>query len=177
MGKATSMILIGIGSNVEGPWGAPRDTVEEALRRLDRDPVRLVRASRLLVTAPFGYRDQPDFVNAAAIVETGLGPSELLRFLQEIELSADRRRTLRWGPRTLDLDLLDHDGRILDGGEQGSRRLILPHPGIPERPFVLRPLVEIAPHWRHPVLHLTAAEMLDRLPSKTEGDEVSCRPE
>ncbi|MGE0212340.1 MAG: 2-amino-4-hydroxy-6-hydroxymethyldihydropteridine diphosphokinase [Parvibaculaceae bacterium] len=169
------MILIGIGSNVEGPWGLPRDTVEEALRRLDRDPVRLVRASRLLVTAPYGIRDQPDFVNAVARVETELPPAELMRLLQDIELAADRRRTLRWGPRTLDLDLLDYDGKVEGAAGEGSRRLILPHPGIPDRPFVLKPIAEIAPEWRHPVLHDTAQELLDRLPAGSEGGEVSGR--
>jgi 2-amino-4-hydroxy-6-hydroxymethyldihydropteridine diphosphokinase len=169
------MILIGIGSNVEGPWGAPGDTVAEALRRLGQPPLRLLKASRLLVTSPFGVRDQPNFVNAVAAIETDLAPHELMRLLHDIELSADRRRSLRWGPRTLDLDLLDYDGLVLEGSDRqaGPRGpLRLPHPGIAERPFVLGPIAEIAPGWRHPVLGLSARELLDRLPATGEGREV-----
>jgi len=170
------MILIGIGSNVEGPWGPPAANVERALRELDVSPLRLLRASRLLLTSPFGQLDQPDFVNAVAEIATSLPPQALMQRLHDIELSADRRRTLRWGPRTLDLDLLDYDGLVLDGSEgHASHRgpLKLPHPGIPERPFVLKPIAEIAPRWRHPVSGRTARELLDRLPRTGEGEERS----
>jgi 2-amino-4-hydroxy-6-hydroxymethyldihydropteridine diphosphokinase len=151
------MILIGIGSNVSGPWGPPASTVERALAALDEAPLRLVKASRPIVTAPFGRTDQPDFVNAVAEIETGLEPAALLAHLHAIERRAGRRRTLRWGPRTLDLDLLDYDGLVLPDHP------VLPHPGIPERSFVLGPIAEIAPHWRHPVLDETAATLLARL--------------
>lgn len=169
------MILVGIGSNVDGPWGGPREAVEEAIRRLGAPPLRLAAVSRLLVTSPMGIRDQPNFVNAVARVETGLSPRALMRHLHDIELAADRRRTLRWGPRTLDLDLLDHDGALLDGSEgPGGHRgpLRLPHPGIAERAFVLGPIAEIAPDWRHPVLGLTARELLAGLPEADEGREI-----
>ena len=151
------MILIGIGSNVSGPWGPPAATVARALAALDEAPLRLVKASRPIVTAPFGRTDQPDFINAVAEIETGLEPPALLAHLHAIERRAGRRRTLRWGPRTLDLDLLDYDGLVLPDHP------VLPHPGIPERSFVLGPIAEIAPHWRHPVLHETAATLLARL--------------
>jgi 2-amino-4-hydroxy-6-hydroxymethyldihydropteridine diphosphokinase len=159
------MILIGIGSNVEGPWGPPRETVRRALAALDEAPLRLLKASRAIVTAPFGRTDQPDFVNAVAEIETDLEPRALLERLHAIERRAGRRRTLHWGPRTLDLDLLDHHGVVLSGlaGRAGEPPLVLPHPGIPERSFVLRPIAEIAPHWRHPVLGETASDLLKRL--------------
>lgn len=169
------MILIGIGSNVDGPWGSPRETVERAIAALGEPPLRLVNVSRLLVTAPFGRADQPNFVNAVAEVETALEPQPLLHHLHELELRADRRRTLRWGPRTLDLDLLDYHGLVLPGedGQPGrGRRLVLPHPGIAERPFVLKPIAEIAPDWRHPVLGETAEALLARLGEHPQGDEV-----
>jgi 2-amino-4-hydroxy-6-hydroxymethyldihydropteridine diphosphokinase len=151
------MILIGIGSNVSGPWGPPAATVARAFTALDEAPLRLLKASRPIVTAPFGRTDQPDFVNAVAEIETALEPSALLAHLHAIERRAGRRRTLRWGPRTLDLDLLDHDGLVIADDP------ILPHPGIPERSFVLAPIAEIAPNWRHPVLEETAATLLARL--------------
>jgi 2-amino-4-hydroxy-6-hydroxymethyldihydropteridine diphosphokinase len=157
------MILIGIGSNVSGPWGPPGAAVERALAALDEAPLRLLKASRAIVTAPFGRTDQPDFVNAVAEIETSLEPSALLAHLHAIERRAGRRRTLRWGPRTLDLDLLDYDGLVV-AEEPGRDDLpVLPHPGIPERSFVLGPIAEIAPHWRHPVLDETAATLLARL--------------
>ncbi len=162
------MILIGIGSNVSGPWGEPAATVERALTALDESPLRLVKASRPIVTAPFGRTDQPDFVNAVAEIETGLAPPALLAHLHAIERRAGRRRTLRWGPRTLDLDLLDYRGLVVPkqpGGADPGRddRPVLPHPGIPERSFVLAPIAEIAPHWHHPVLGETAATLLAHL--------------
>jgi 2-amino-4-hydroxy-6-hydroxymethyldihydropteridine diphosphokinase len=151
------MILIGIGSNVSGPWGPPAPTVERALAALDEAPLRLLKASRAIVTAPYGRTDQPDFVNAVAEIATGLEPSALLAHLHAIERRAGRRRTLRWGPRTLDLDLLDYHGLV------NTDIPVLPHPGIPERSFVLAPIAEIAPHWRHPVLDETAATLLARI--------------
>ena len=158
------MILIALGSNRDGPWGSPRDTVTEALRRLNGRGVRLKRASSLMVTAPFGVTDQPDFVNAVAEVDSMLPPEALLRQLHVIERLAGRRRTLRWGPRTLDLDLIDHHGLI-----RRSPPPVLPHPGIAERIFVLAPIAEIAPQWRHPETRQTAAAMLRKLDPAGEG--------
>ena len=135
------MILVALGSNQPGPWGSPEETVSAALAWLDRGGIRLKRASRLLVSAPFGVTDQPAFVNAVAEVETALPPEALLERLHLIERMAGRRRTLRWGPRTLDLDLLDYHGLV----RQPPARPVLPHPGIAERIFVLAPLAEIAP--------------------------------
>jgi 2-amino-4-hydroxy-6-hydroxymethyldihydropteridine diphosphokinase len=150
------MILVALGSNVSGPWGNPRNTVRRALRELDQGGLKLVKASRLLVTKPFGVTGQPDFINAVARIETKLKPEALLRHLHAIEASAGRLRAERWGPRTLDLDLLDYNGlrRRFPSG------LVLPHPGIAERLFVLEPLAEIAPGWVHPVLRRKPASLI-----------------
>jgi 2-amino-4-hydroxy-6-hydroxymethyldihydropteridine diphosphokinase len=158
------MILVALGSNSTGPWGNPRDTVTEALRQLDRGGIALRRASQLLVTAPFGVTDQPDFVNAVAEVETALSPEDLLAKLHDIERQAGRERALRWGPRTLDLDLIDYHGL-----QRQAPPPVLPHPGIAERIFVLAPIAEIAPGWRHPATQRTAAEMLAQLDQAGEG--------
>ena len=159
------MILIGIGSNIEGPFGSPQEAVGRAIAALDEPPLRLLRASKAIVTAPYGRTDQPDFVNAVAEIATDLEPRALLEHLLSIERRAGRERTLHWGPRTLDLDLLDYHGLVITGdGPSGSGRpLVLPHPGIPERRFVLQPIAEIAPAWRHPVLGETAQSLLRRL--------------
>jgi 2-amino-4-hydroxy-6-hydroxymethyldihydropteridine diphosphokinase len=136
------------------------------LAELDRGPIRLRAASALYVTSPFGRANQPDFVNAAAEIQTHLPAEALLQRLHAIEQAAGRRRTIRWGPRTLDLDLLDYHGLVRTSRGGG---LALPHPGISGRPFVLEPIAAIAPAWRHPVNHLTAAEMRRWLGSEREG--------
>jgi len=162
------MILVALGSNRSGPWGSPRETVERALLALNRDELKLEGASRLIASSPFGKRDQPLFVNAVARIVTQLAPQPLMNKLHEIERSAGRSRSVRWGPRTLDLDLLDYDGVI----QNDPGGLVLPHPGMAERIFVLKPLAELAPSWIHPVLHESAATLLGRLDQAGEGGEI-----
>jgi 2-amino-4-hydroxy-6-hydroxymethyldihydropteridine diphosphokinase len=160
--------LIALGSNIAGPWGSPAQAVTRALQALNGDGLRLVTASRLLVTTPFGKPNQPDFVNAVARIETHLPPLALLQRLHGIERMAGRKRALRWGPRTLDLDIIDYEGLV----RPAPGRLVLPHPGIAARIFVLKPIHEIAPEWRHPLSHKSAFDMLRRLKGFAEGREV-----
>jgi 2-amino-4-hydroxy-6-hydroxymethyldihydropteridine diphosphokinase len=117
-------------------------------------------ASHLYETQPWGVEDQPPFLNAVVRFETALDPVALLDALKGIERAAGRPEAdpRRWGPRTLDLDLLDLGGAVLE-----ADALTLPHPRIAERAFVLVPLCEIAPHWTHPVTGRTAVEMLAHL--------------
>ncbi len=161
------MILIALGSNISGPWGTPEESVKRALLAFDGHGIKLLQASRLLLTAPFGRPNQPPFVNAVARVATHLPPLALLQKLHHIERQAGRRRTMHWGPRTLDLDVLDYHGLVLS-----SRTLILPHPGIAERIFVLKPISEMATAWRHPVSHLSARNMLRKLKGHSQGQEI-----
>jgi 2-amino-4-hydroxy-6-hydroxymethyldihydropteridine diphosphokinase len=161
------MILVALGSNVHGPWGTPEETVRRALKSLDHDGMHLRAASRLLMTKPFGKLNQPLFVNAVAWIETHLPPLALLQKLHAIEKAAGRRRKQRWGPRTLDLDILDYHGLA-----RTHAGLTLPHPGIAERIFVLKPLAEIAPGWRHPTLRQSASQMLRRISSHGAGGEI-----
>ena len=162
------MILIGIGSNISGPWGTPRDTLAKAIARLNDAPCRIVETSSVLETTPFGNPDQPNFLNAVTRIETKVDPEVLLLHLQDIERSAGRRRGDKWGPRTLDLDILDYHGVI-----RQSPPPVLPHPGIAERAFVLVPIVEIAPEWRHPILGASARELLGRLDGSAGGTTVA----
>ncbi|MBI2719403.1 MAG: 2-amino-4-hydroxy-6-hydroxymethyldihydropteridine diphosphokinase [Rhizobiales bacterium] len=162
------MIVVALGSNRHGPWGSPRAAVQRVLAELDRGPTRLVAASRLLVSAPFGRLNQGAFVNAVCVIDTHLPPEALLRRLHALERAAGRRRGSRWGPRSLDLDLIDYHGLR----RRPPSSLALPHPGIAQRIFVLKPLAEIAPGWRHPLLKVTAAELLQRLTGTRQGAEI-----
>lgn len=128
---------VALGANL----GEPALKIESALNRLAQLPqTRLLARSRLYRSAPLGPAGQPDYCNAVAALDTGLGPHELLDQLQAIERDAGRVRGERWGARSLDLDLLLHgDSRIDD------ERLKLPHPELANRVFVLQPLAEIAP--------------------------------
>ena len=157
------MIIIALGSNLTGPWGNPTTTVTRAIDELARHNIRVLKSSQLFVTSPFGVTNQPDFVNAVIAVSTAMPPQSLMRVLHDIERRAGRKRLKRWGPRTLDLDLLDYHGRILAPRTRSIKPLVLPHPGIELRGFVLCPLMEIAPHWKHPVSHQTAEQSLRRL--------------
>ena len=157
------MIIIALGSNINGPWGTPRDSILRALLELDRGPLHLMRTSTLLDTDPYGRKNQPRYVNAAVVIETHLPPDALLRRLHAIERAGGRKRALRWGPRTIDLDIIDYHGLVSQSGASLLHGVTLPHPGIAMRRFVLEPLAEIAPRWRHPQLHMTAAQLLARL--------------
>jgi 2-amino-4-hydroxy-6-hydroxymethyldihydropteridine diphosphokinase len=156
------MILIALGSNISGPWGTPEQTLRRAIAEMPAYDIRVLKTSRLFITAPFGVTDQPDFVNAAILVETENTPENLMQIMHSIERAAGRKREQRWGPRTLDLDLLDYDGLLRKPDGEGQH-LTLPHPGIAERDFVLQPIQDIAPEWRHPVTGLSVSEMLNAL--------------
>jgi 2-amino-4-hydroxy-6-hydroxymethyldihydropteridine diphosphokinase len=158
------MILIGLGSNLDGLWGPPSSILRRAIGCLDSFGCRLISASAFVRTSPYGKTDQPDFLNAVAWITTRKTPEALLDYLQSIERQAGRRHAERWGPRPLDLDILDFNGIVRD-----TPPPVLPHPGIPHRPFVLRPIAEIAPRWRHPILGRTAEQMLEPLKAQTEG--------
>ena len=173
---AISQILVGLGANHPGPWGPPRNTIECALAQLDEKGVRVRAVSCFYETAAVGRAGQPPYVNAAAIIETAMPPEALLRRLKQIEWTAGRRGGSPWGPRTLDLDILDYKGReqnwrgtVPRFARAGRRPLILPHPWIESRPFVLRPLLDVAPDWRHPVTRKSARSLWRRLAQGREG--------
>jgi 2-amino-4-hydroxy-6-hydroxymethyldihydropteridine diphosphokinase len=154
------MILLGLGANLPSSAGPPVATLEAALAELEASGARVVARSRWFRTAPVPPSDQAWFVNAVARLETTLEPMELLTLLQKVERAFGRRRAVRNEARPLDLDLLDYDGRILD-----IPGLVLPHPRLHLRAFVLLPLQDVAPGWRHPVLGETVSELIAKLPA------------
>ncbi|HLY44360.1 MAG TPA: 2-amino-4-hydroxy-6-hydroxymethyldihydropteridine diphosphokinase [Stellaceae bacterium] len=154
------MILVGIGSNLAAPgFASPQATAAAALALLPGVGVDVARCSRWYLSEPVPPSDQPWYVNGVAAVATRLDPATLLAALLALEARFGRRRGVPNAARTLDLDLLDYDGRQCD-----SELLVLPHPRLHERRFVLMPLTEIAPDWRHSRLGLEAADLLRRLP-------------
>ena len=149
--SATGLAAIALGSNLDSSFGSPADTLREAVHRLGHCG-RVTAVSSFHVTAPVGYSDQPDFTNAACLLQTQLGPVPLLRALLTIEASMGRARSQdvpRNGPRVIDLDLLlyfkPHTGtRRWRSMTMHERELTLPHPRMWERAFVMAPLREIA---------------------------------
>jgi len=147
------MILIGLGANLPSRrFGPPERTLPAVLDQLDASGIAVTARSRWYKSAPVPVSDDPWYVNGVAALETLLSPSALLTRLLEVEMEFGRQRGLPNAPRTVDLDLLDYNGKVLNtaAGRNGLA-LSLPHPRMIGRAFVLFPLRDVAPAWKHPV--------------------------
>lgn len=158
------LTLVAIGANLPGPAGSALATCQAAAAALDGLPgLRLRALSRWWQTVPVPVSDQPDYVNGVAMLWGGDTPEAVLAALHAVEARHGRERDVVNGARTLDLDLLAWGEVVRDAGP------VLPHPRLQDREFVLRPLCDVMPEWRHPVSGRTAREMLAALPGPPEA--------
>jgi 2-amino-4-hydroxy-6-hydroxymethyldihydropteridine diphosphokinase len=163
-------ILIGLGANRGSRrWGGPQRTLTAALAALAMAGVVITARSGWYRSAPLPPSGQPWFVNAVAAIDTALGAHALLALSQAVERRLGRVRSVRNAPRVVELDLLDYRGE-----QVRSPDLILPHPRLHQRRFVLAPLAEIAPFWRHSVFGLTTQELLARLGDTQPVERIHC---
>lgn len=166
-GEVHFVILIALGANLPSRAGAPEQTLRASLVALSEKGVRAVSASRIFITPAWPDPNDPPFANAVARVETALNPAGLMAEILRIEKAFGRGRARVNAPRTLDLDLIDYDGRIEEGP------VTLPHPRVAERGFVLLPLADVAPGWRHPVSGETVEALIAALP---DTERMAIRP-
>jgi 2-amino-4-hydroxy-6-hydroxymethyldihydropteridine diphosphokinase len=161
-----SIVYIGIGSNL----GNREHNCRRAIELLGQRGVRVRKRSSLYETEPWGVKDQPRFLNMVIEIETELNPQELLEVLKNAETEVGRQKTFTWGPRIIDLDILFYNDLIVN-----EDNLKIPHPFMHERDFVLRPLVEIAPELRHPLLKMSVRELFNRLDGRESDSHGTSR--
>jgi len=166
-----STVLVSLGANLPGEWGNPIRSLRRAIAEMQMLPISVERVSALYETEPIGGRWQAHYLNAVILAKTNVSPAALLRILKQLERLAGRRLGVRWGPRPLDLDIIDFGGRRIGWPPRVRRRgqIVLPHPEAHRRAFVLVPLLDVAPHWRHPVLGDSARTMLAGLRPQCRG--------
>lgn len=180
--------LVALGGNMPSAKGESVETLRAALDRIASSGCELLAVSRFYRTPCFPPGAGPDYVNAAAMIACDAAPEAVLNLLHRVEAEFGRERVKRWGQRTLDLDLIGAGDAVLPDlatyqawhdlapdaqQSEAPDRLILPHPRMHERAFVLVPLADVAPEWRHPVLGRTVVEMRDALPDDALAEVVA----
>ena len=182
------IILLALGGNLASALGTPAQTLNIALNLLEKRGAVIRDVSRFYNTPAFPAGAGPDYVNAAAKIDVNWSPVAALKILHEVEADMGRERVQRWGQRTLDLDMIAYDDIVVPNPEihktwrelpldaqigSTPEELILPHPRVQDRAFVLVPLADIAADWVHPVLGKSVKDLLDALP---EADKLSVKP-
>jgi len=155
-------IYVGFGANIPSPAGPPRKTVEAAIERLEQADIVILQQSPWYKSPAFPDPSEPDFVNGVIEVDTRLDSEPFLAELHRIERHFGRIRQRKWEPRTLDLDLLDFRGELRSSSD--GDRLNLPHPRMQDRDWVLLPLRDVAPSWRHPRSGQSVDDLIAALP-------------
>jgi 2-amino-4-hydroxy-6-hydroxymethyldihydropteridine diphosphokinase len=157
-------ILIGLGANLPSAQGGPRETLEAALKAFPDHGLTVIRLSPWYESSPVPPSDQPWFVNGVAVIGTALDPREILESLLAVERAFGRQRGERWAARTLDLDLLAYGDHVVDlPASEGRPAVTVPHPRLHDRRFVLLPLKDVAPDWRHPATGETVNALIAAL--------------
>ena len=172
------MILVALGANLPtARYGTPAEGLDAALVALAERGIRPVARSRWYRSAPIPPASGPRFINGVVRVETTLDPIPLMQHLLAVEASFGRRHSVAGASRPLDLDLLDYEGKIIQhAGDRSGPALVLPHPRLAERAFVLAPLIEVAPQWRHPVTGASATSLLAAVAAEQAVEPLSPAP-
>ncbi len=147
-------VVIAIGTNL----GNRKENIEKAIEKIRENKITVEKVSSIYETAPYGYTEQPAFLNCALLGETVLSPRELLETLLAIEKEMGRVRKIHWGPRIIDLDIIFYDDLVINEPD-----LKIPHPDMQNREFVLKPISEIAPCFVHPVFCETVKTLYEEL--------------
>ncbi len=157
------MSIIALGANIDGDWGPPHKTLQTCLNRLGSNGFKDIEVSPFYRTKAVGSVRQPDYLNCILQATCTYSPLQTIEIFKKNERLAGRRLLGRNAPRPLDIDLLDFGGRIINWSAGHPRpKVVLPHPLIADRAFVLAPLSDLMPAWRHPVYQLTAHQLLSR---------------
>ena len=178
--------LISFGANIPGPLGCPAETLNQAIKEFQYQDLLILKKSQIYSSLAFPDPKKPAYLNGCLQILVNCGPNDVLCKLKAIETKMGRRTNHRWGSRICDLDLLSFESKVLPSSEifnhwyrmpfknqllEKPDELLLPHPRIQDRAFVLKPLLDVAAGWMHPVHNLTVKEMFNFLP-KEERDAV-----
>lgn len=181
----TAPLLIAFGANLPSAHGSPLETLVAVVAAFPSYGLTVVKCSHWYKTPAITPDEQPDFVNGVAQIDSDLDAEALLDLLHRIEANFGRKRRVRWGERAVDIDLIDFRGAVIvpcgvpetvPGEEWTSRPLALPHPELVHRGFVLLPLAEICPEWRHPQSGQKISDLVAALPAKASDGIYQVRP-
>ncbi len=171
-------VLLGLGANIDGAWGRPKVAFERALQALGETNFDCIACSPLYRTEAVAAISQPDYLNCVILGRSTWAPGSLLRFIKGLERASGRQKTRLSGVRPLDIDILDLGGRVLGWpparGRRAAGQLILPHPNLHTRAFVLQPLLDVAPAWQHPALRCSARVLLAKLATRDRVEMLDC---
>ncbi len=176
-----SYVILGFGANICGNYGGPVDSITSAIKELKEMQVEFIKISSVYSSKAVGAHYQPDFYNLVSICKCMTEPNKLLKQLKQLERASGRSGSLFWGPRPLDIDIIDYKSKVVNWpvrkkrsvytkayGSPKKSPLTLPHVEMHKRVFVLEPLKEIAPNWRHPILGKTPDILLKQYCSPLE---------